>query len=118
VLVNLLMNAIQSVEQVEGLRSIDVRAFNTKANEKDAKPMIAIEVADNGLGLPEEVRAHLFEAFFTTKPPGRGTGLGLAVVRSIVEEHAGSIEVGSLNGAHGSGAVFRVLLPAAPAYHV
>ncbi len=52
-------------------------------------------VADDGPGLPEEVRAHLFEPFYTTKPPGQGTGLGLAVVRQLVETIGATISLDS-----------------------
>ena len=57
---------------------------------------IRIEVLDQGLGIPAESHALVFEPFFTTKPAGEGTGLGLAMVYKIVEEHRGSIEIDSV----------------------
>ena len=55
-----------------------------------------IWIEDNGIGIPEEVRQHLFTAFFTTKPVGEGTGLGLSITREIIEgKHHGKIEVES-----------------------
>ncbi len=69
-----------------------------------------ITIADQGAGIPDAVRAHLFEPFFTTRPPGKGTGLGLAVSQGIVDQHGGSIEVENVPS--GTGAVFSVVLPA------
>jgi two-component system cell cycle sensor histidine kinase/response regulator CckA len=68
-------------------------------------------VGDNGCGMDDETRAHLFEAFFTTKPAGRGTGLGLATVYDIVTSNGGLVHVDS---APGCGTRFTVLLPLVP----
>ena len=69
---------------------------------------VRITVADNGPGIPADVRARLFEPFYTTKG-SRGTGLGLALVQKVVvEEHQGRVEVDSEPG---SGTAFHVLLP-------
>jgi signal transduction histidine kinase len=67
-----------------------------------------IEVADDGPGIPAENLERIFEPFFTTKPVETGTGLGLSVSRSIVEELGGRLEVES---APGKGALFRMRLP-------
>ena len=64
-----------------------------------------LEIEDTGPGIDTDVQARIFEPFFTTKRDG--TGLGLATVRRIVEQHGGVIEASS---GHGSGACFRVLL--------
>ena len=69
---------------------------------------VEIAVADSGPGVPPELRARIFEPFFTTRP--RGTGLGLAVARQIVEAHGGRIEVGERTG---GGARFTLHLPVA-----
>lgn len=71
---------------------------------------LAVEFADSGPGLPEEVLKKVFEPFFTTKKAGSGTGIGLAISYSIIERLGGSIEV--RNGKQG-GCVFRVNLPVA-----
>jgi len=74
-------------------------------------PGVMLEVSDNGCGMSEETRSHLFEPFFTTKTPGRGNGLGLSTVYSIVNNSGGLIHVESQPG---SGTCFRVMLPRIP----
>jgi CheY-like chemotaxis protein len=69
---------------------------------------IVFDIADTGPGVPAELHARLFEPFYTTKPAGVGTGLGLALCRGIVESHGGTIRLVSQSG---QGAVFRVELP-------
>jgi signal transduction histidine kinase len=69
---------------------------------------LEIEVTDTGAGIPDTDRKRIFEPFFSTKEPGRGTGLGLFISAQIVREHRGRIEVAS---AEGRGSSFRVLLP-------
>jgi two-component system cell cycle sensor histidine kinase/response regulator CckA len=69
---------------------------------------VSLEVDDTGDGMDDTTRAHLFEPFFSTKEPGKGTGLGLAVVHGIVVEHDGRIEVESHPR---EGSCFRIILP-------
>ena len=71
---------------------------------------IAVDVTDDGPGIPEALHQRVFEPFFTTKPEGEGTGLGLSICMGIVKEHGGRI---TLRSAPGQGATFTVELPAA-----
>jgi two-component system, NtrC family, sensor kinase len=99
VLINLITNAVHAVE--EGGK-VAVRA------RVDGAETVLIEVADTGHGVPEGDRERIFEPFFTTKLDGKGTGLGLPIVRNIVEQHRGQI---SVTTADLGGAAFRVVIP-------
>ncbi|MCE7973295.1 MAG: response regulator [Leptolyngbya sp. PLA1] len=72
-------------------------------------PGVTIDIVDTGSGMTTEVRDKLFTPFFTTKPQGRGSGLGLTISRSIIEEHQGSISAASVPG---NGSTFSIWLPA------
>src|SRR4029453_11012760 len=69
---------------------------------------VVVEVADSGGGIPPDVLPKIFDLFFTTKPQGRGTGMGLAICHEIVKAHRGRIDVASEVG---KGTRMRVLLP-------
>ena len=71
---------------------------------------VVIEVADSGVGMAEDVRSRIFELMFTTKQRGQGSGLGLVIVRQVMREHKGSIEVAS---APEEGTRFRLIFPVA-----
>jgi PAS domain S-box-containing protein len=71
-------------------------------------PCLMLSVCDNGIGMDAATRARVFEPFFTTKSPDQGTGLGLAVVHGIIEQHGGRVEISS---APGEGARFTCYLP-------
>ena len=98
---NLLTNALDSVPDREG--EILVRT-SIEGDE------VCVLITDNGGGIPTESLTRIFEPFYTTKAPGRGTGLGLPVCQRIIEQHGGRISVESQPGA---GTRFTVLLPVA-----
>ena len=102
-LINLLSNAADACSHggVITIRS----SFESWQN------MLLLEVADTGSGVPPEIRERMFDPFFTTKEVGQGIGLGLSVVRGIVETHGGAIDVHS-DAQHGT--VVRVHLPVDP----
>ena len=100
VILNLVVNAAQATPESGG--SIVVRTHAPDAER------VAIEVADNGRGIPKEVLPKIFDPFFTTKEVGKGTGLGLSISYKIVEAHGGRIEVDSRPGV---GTRFTVFLP-------
>ncbi len=105
VLINLITNAVHAVEATgEGDTSgqVVVRA------QVESPSAVLLEVADSGTGVSEEEAAKIFEPFFTTKPDGKGTGLGLPIVRNIIDQHHGEI---SVTRSDLGGAAFRVILP-------
>ena len=96
VLVNLAVNARDAMPS-GGTLSIEV-AVDGADGANDAERAV-LTIRDSGHGMSEEVRARVFEPFYTTKPRGQGTGLGLALVHGIVVEHGASIDVVSSDGA-------------------
>ena len=72
---------------------------------------IEIRIIDNGIGIPQKILDKIFQPFFTTKPTGQGTGLGLSLSYDIIKVHGGEITV---NSTEGGGAEFIVLLPILP----
>jgi CheY-like chemotaxis protein/two-component sensor histidine kinase len=116
VLLNLCLNARDAMPDGGDLV---VTAESVMLSDADAmaRPFLAagaharLRVVDNGCGMSEEVRRRAFEPFFTTKAPGKGTGLGLAVVYRVVQTLAGHVAVDT---APGRGTTFTVHLPLAP----
>jgi C4-dicarboxylate-specific signal transduction histidine kinase len=101
VVLNLLANAIEAVEK-QSDPLVRVRTWPSGSN-------LRLEIADNGKGLPPTVERRLFQPFVSTKPTGRGSGMGLNICRGIVESHGGTIEAASKPG---TGTTFTVTLPA------
>jgi PAS domain S-box-containing protein len=102
VLLNLIINAFDAMRDTPLSRRKVVIA-----TERDADALTRVSVRDYGVGIPEQVRERLFEQFFTTK--AKGLGMGLSIVRSIVESHGGTI---AAENADGDGARFQFTLPA------
>jgi PAS domain S-box-containing protein len=119
VLLNLSVNARDAMPQ-GGL--LTITADNVVVDERSAKAYdrgkpgkyVVISVGDSGDGIPDKIRDKIFEPFFTTKEVGKGTGLGLATVLTIVKSHNGFIDV-QRNG--DSGTVFKVFLPTVETPH-
>ena len=105
VLVNLLLNARDAIDGLPDARI----AVATRVDDAGA---LVIEVTDTGRGIPREHQARIGEPFFTTKPAGTGTGLGLAVCRDIVRGHGGSMRIDSEPG---TGTRVTIALPATSA---
>jgi two-component system sensor histidine kinase RegB len=87
---NLLDNA---AEATEGRAAREVRVLLDRAHDE-----VVLTVADNGVGVPEALLRRIGEPFFTTKEPGRGTGLGLYLARHVVERQGGEMRVESTEG--------------------
>ncbi|MFP3868393.1 MAG: PAS domain S-box protein [Desulfobacteraceae bacterium] len=100
VFTNLLLNA---ADAMSGLGQITITSQVTSAQDG-----VVLTFSDTGTGIPVHIRDKIFDPFFTTKPPGKGTGLGLAVVYGVIQRHGGSIEVDSEPG---GGASFIMKLP-------
>jgi signal transduction histidine kinase len=97
---NLIDNALDALAEIDKPR-LTVRAMASDTG-------VSVEIEDNGAGIPDEIQNRIFDSFFTTKPPGSGTGLGLDISRNIVLfHHGGALTVDSEHGK----TVFRVELP-------
>nr|MDA3945010.1 ATP-binding protein [Bacteroidota bacterium] len=121
VMLNLITNAFYAVnEQVKkDLEDIAEKGNESLEGRKPIKPLVTvttknlgdqieISVKDNGSGIPEEIKNKIFQPFFTTKPTGDGTGLGLSLSYDIVKAHSGSFKVESLIS---EGTTFTITLP-------
>ena len=112
VIVNLLGNAADAVQNFKGAR-IDVFFATSATGSNESHPLkqaplhASLTIADNGIGLSDEVLARLFEPFFTTKPQGSGLGLGLTIAHGILTSFGGAVEA---RRREGGGAEFVVTL--------
>lgn len=99
VVVNLCTNAAYAMQEQGGTLTLSLK------EEQDA---FLLSVEDEGQGIPEDVKKRIFEPFYTTKPQGEGTGMGLSVVHGIITQHGGDIKVSSTLG---KGSTFTLSLP-------
>jgi two-component system NtrC family sensor kinase len=114
VLLNLLGNAFYAVQQRQQTDEADYAPAVT-VSTKQVGNQVEIQVTDNGTGMPAEVQAKVFQPFFTTKPTGEGTGLGLSLSHDIIAQgHGGTLSVESREG---RGTTFSVVLPLNGAVH-
>jgi signal transduction histidine kinase len=98
IFLNLLVNAAQAIPD-HGVIQIKTELFDD---------VIQIEIEDDGVGMDEKEISKIFDTFYTTKPVGEGTGLGLPIVRDIITRHGGEISVRSVLG---EGTCFEIRLP-------
>ena len=102
VFLNLITNAAQAMENMKGTITLKTRTEGEG---------VAVDVLDNGKGIPPEVLPKIFDPFFSTKEIGKGTGLGLSISYKIIQQHGGRIDVKSQPG---KGTRFTVRLPLKP----
>ncbi len=100
ILLNIIMNALQAIGNDGGKLIVETIASSGET--------ISIIISDNGPGIPGDLVEKIFDRYFTTKQPGEGTGLGLFVTKSLVENMGGSIKVSNRNG---GGTTFTLLFP-------
>ncbi|RQW05344.1 PAS domain S-box protein, partial [candidate division KSB1 bacterium] len=99
VILNLLINARDAVEARISHKDETAQArieLKTRLEQKDKKRVIKIEITDNGMGIKREILTKVFDPFFTTKEPDRGTGLGLTIAKSIIEQFGGILKLKSV----------------------
>lgn len=100
VFMNLINN---SLDALEGVTAAEISFLVSKKDN-----WLEVIITDNGMGMSEEVKNHIFDPFFTTKEVGKGTGLGMSIVYSIIQDHNGKI---TLESEKGVGTTFKILLP-------
>src|SRR5262249_50773682 len=114
VLLNLAINACDAMPSggklAFSIAPITLDPGDPRMEQRGARggAFLKVSVQDDGTGIADDVRGHIFEPFFTTKPPGKGTGMGLAMVYGIVRNHGGWIDVET---ALGAGTTFHIHLP-------
>jgi predicted ATPase/signal transduction histidine kinase len=112
VFMNILANAIDALDESNAGRKFDEIQANPNRitiQTSVADNQVKITIADNGMGMSEEIKQKIFDHLFTTKGVGKGTGLGMAIARQIIiEKHGGAIEVDSQVD---QGTIFTILLP-------
>ena len=109
VLLNLFSNGFYAARERQRTGAMPDFEPTLHVSTRDLDNAVEIRVRDNGIGIPAEIKDRLFQPFFTTKPPGEGTGLGLSMSYDIItQQHGGSISVDSKVGEYSE---FTVRLP-------
>jgi CheY-like chemotaxis protein len=114
IFMNLCTNAAQAMEKKGGILEVDLRDVQLDENFTQQYPdlepgrYIKISVSDEGAGIPPASQDSIFEPYYTTKAPGEGTGMGLAIVHGIVKSYGGEI---TMESKVGKGTVFTIYLP-------
>lgn len=107
VVLNLITNAFYTVTEKKKQSGGNYEPIVSVSTQK-IKGKVEVKVKDNGNGIPQKVLDKIFQPFFTTKPTGQGTGLGLSLSYDIVKAHGGEIKIETTEG---EGTTFIVLLP-------
>lgn len=116
IVMNLCTNAYHAMKNTGGMLDVNLTAVNILDQDAQSYPgmnpgnYLKLTIGDNGCGISPETINRIFEPYFTTKPTGEGTGLGLSTVHGIIQDHGGCIKVYSELGV---GTTFHVFLPAA-----
>jgi signal transduction histidine kinase len=108
VILNLISNAFYAVSEKKKLQ-IEGYEPTVSVSTKQVKDQIEISISDNGTGIPEKLLDKIFQPFFTTKPTGQGTGLGLSLSYDIIRSAGGQLNVETREG---EGTRFTIILPA------
>jgi signal transduction histidine kinase len=112
VLLNLFSNGFYAARERQRTEAIPGFEPTVTVSTRDVDDAVEIRVRDNGIGIPSEIKDRLFQPFFTTKPTGEGTGLGLSMSYDIItQQHGGSISVDTRIGEYSE---FTVRLPRTP----
>jgi len=111
VILNLITNAFYAVDEKKTLRQAQDESYEptVSVSTKKINKGVEVSVSDNGNGIPQKVLDKIFQPFFTTKPTGQGTGLGLSLAYDIVKAHGGELKVETKEG---EGSTFIIQLPA------
>jgi signal transduction histidine kinase/ActR/RegA family two-component response regulator len=118
ILINLCTNALHAMESNGGTLTLTLQNCYLSHKDLRAQPEVApgsfvmLSVSDTGTGIAAEIQQRIFEPYFTTKSPGKGTGMGLAIIHGIVTSYGGFITCASEPG---QGTTFRVFFPASEA---
>ncbi|HLG38483.1 MAG TPA: ATP-binding protein, partial [Chitinophagaceae bacterium] len=107
VILNLINNAFYAVTERKKLNQADYEP-NVSVSTKKENGNIEVKVRDNGTGIPQKVLDKIFQPFFTTKPTGQGTGLGLSLSYDIIKAHGGELKVETKEG---EGSEFIIEIP-------
>ncbi|MGK2860952.1 MAG: sensor histidine kinase, partial [Chitinophagaceae bacterium] len=119
VILNLIMNALYAINERSSCANLSIEASAKLEASEEYKPtvwistkknidQVTISIKDNGSGIPKKILDKIFQPFFTTKPTGQGTGLGLSLSYDTVKAHGGEIKVESIEG---EGTEFIIQLP-------
>jgi signal transduction histidine kinase len=107
VILNLINNAFYAITEKKKINPENFEPL-VSVSTKKTEDKVSISVKDNGNGIPQQIADKIFQPFFTTKPAGQGTGLGLSLSYDIIKAHGGELQMQTMEG---KGTVFTILLP-------